>query len=138
MTATHRVTSQGIKKIGYTMPISELSLLLASGFPQRGYWETVPLTDEDRAAHARAVAARDEIESNPWVELSGYEYDFHVRPLEPKRRFIATETSEEWLERWTAAGKPVTFANDALRTRLSARIMASLVTPDPIITGGAA
>lgn len=96
-----------ITKRGFTMRVSEEMMLATSGFPQKGHWEEVPLTDEDRAAHARAVAAYEEVMSNPWIELSGYEYDFEVRPLEPRRVFVAEESDEEHMARWVAAGRPV-------------------------------
>lgn len=76
-----------------------------ANFPRKGHVVEVPLTDEDRAAHARAEAAFAELESNPWV-MPGYEPD-DLRPLEPRTKFVPEETEEEWLERWVEAGRPV-------------------------------
>lgn len=76
-----------------------------ANFPRKGRVVEIPLTDEDRAAHARAVAAFAELESNPWV-MHGYEPD-DLRPLKPRTEFIPAETKEEWLARWVEAGRPV-------------------------------
>lgn len=121
-----------IEKRGFRVPVdlSETLALMHSGFPQKGHWEEVPLTDEDRAAHARAVAAVKEVESNRWVRLVGYyDYELDVRPLQPERRFVPEETSDEHMARWVAAGRPVRdFLGDALRARIS-HLYASTTLP---------
>lgn len=76
-----------------------------ANFPRKGHVVEIPLTDEDRAAHARAKAAFEELESNPWV-MHGYE-PHELRELEPRTKFVPEETEEEWLERWVEAGRPV-------------------------------
>jgi hypothetical protein len=95
-------------KFGVTFPVSPEWELAVSHFPKRGHLETIPLTREDREAHARARAAYEECMSNPWIELSGYEYEFEVRPLQPRQVFVAEETDEEHMQRWIDAGCPVT------------------------------
>lgn len=94
-------------KYAAVIPVSEDQLLASSHFPMKGHTEEVPLTDEDRAAHARAVAAHEEVMSNDWIELSGYEYDFYVRPLKPHTIFVPEETADEYMARWVAAGRPM-------------------------------
>lgn len=91
----------------FTFRVSDEMMLHQSWFPQKGHIETIPLTDEDREAHTRAVAAYEEVMSNPWIELGGYDYEFEVRPLEPRTRFVAEETDEEHMARWIAAGRPM-------------------------------
>lgn len=91
-------------KHGHTMSASEEMLLSMSGFEQKGHVDTIPLTDEDRAAHARAVAAVEELDRNPWISGEG---DIQVQPLKPRTVFVPEETDEEHLERWRAAGRPM-------------------------------
>lgn len=76
-----------------------------ANFPRKGRVVEVPLTDEDRSAHARAEAAFTELESNPWV-MHGYEPD-ELMELRPRNKFVPEETEEEWLTRWVEAGRPV-------------------------------
>lgn len=98
-------------------------LLLNSGFPQKGYWEEIPLTDEDRETYARAKAALEELETNPWV-MHGYEPD-GLWPLEPKKVFHAEETTEEWMARWEEAGCP-DFHADQMRKMVEANILTAM------------
>lgn len=102
-----------IEKRGYTFKVSEFETLIwMANYPKKGRMEKIPLTDEDRAAHARAKAALEELEGNPWV-YHGYEPD-ELKPLEEQTRFIPEETDDEWLARWKADGMPVNpspFAN---------------------------
>jgi hypothetical protein len=94
-----------IKKYGMNLTVSDEFLLYSSGFEQKGHWVEIPLTDQDRAAHARAEAAVAEIENNPWIQF-GYDSDFSVEPLKPKVEFVPEETKEEWMTRWKEAGHP--------------------------------
>lgn len=83
--------------------LSEEMVAHLEGFQQRGRIETVPLTEEDAAAHQRAVQALAELESNPWASR---DYDgWQIEPLEPQARFFPEETTEEWLARWRASKK---------------------------------
>lgn len=94
-------------KLASAITFSEELMLASSHFPMKGHTEVVPLTDEDRAAHARAVAAYEEVMTNEWIELSGWEYDFYVRPFEPRTIFVPEETAYEHMARWVAAGRPM-------------------------------
>lgn len=91
---------------GFTFRISEEMMLHNSWFPKKGHIEEIPLTEGDRAAHARATLAHEECMSNPWINLSGYDYEFDVIPLEPRKTFVAEETDEEHMARWITAGRP--------------------------------
>jgi hypothetical protein len=88
-----------IVKRGFAMKLPlEVLMGMEPGAPQRkGRYETVPLTGEDRAAHARAVAALEELDSNPWI-MHGWEGP-ELMSLEPRERFIPEETHEEHMER---------------------------------------
>lgn len=88
-------------KMGANIPLSAEMCALGEGFQQRGRVEVVPLTDEDRAAHKRAVEAMAELERNPWA-FNGYD-GYEIEPLETRTRFIPEETTEEWLARWRAS-----------------------------------
>lgn len=123
------MTEINIEKRGFRIDIPEEFALYNSGFEQKGHWEEIPLTDEDRASHARAVAAYEEVNSNPWISLSGYEYDFAVEPLEPKRTFVPEETEVEWMARWVAAGRPNTF-QDAMRARIVQSYASGVISPE--------
>ena len=113
-----------VEKRGFRMPVSiELELSL-SGFPRKGHWEEIPLTDADREAHARAVAAFAEVESNPWLEDLSYEGELRVKPLEPERRFVPEETHEEHVARWEAAGRPK-LPRDSVERILLSRLMSN-------------
>lgn len=112
-----------IEKRGYRFDMGKEWLLLNSGFPQKGYWEEIPLTDEDRETYARAKAALEELETNPWV-MHGYEPD-ELWPLEPKRVFHAEETTEEWMSRWEEAGCPY-FHADQMRKVVEANILTAM------------
>lgn len=107
------MTEMKIEKQGYTFKVSEFETLVwMANYPKRGYTETIPLTDEDYAAHERAKAALAELDTNPWV-YGGYE-PHELMPLEEKRRFIPEETDDEWLARWKQDGMPMNpspFAN---------------------------
>lgn len=76
-----------------------------ANFARKGRTVEIPLTDEDRAAHARAVSAFSELESNPWV-MRGYEPD-ELAELRPRKTFVPEESEEEWVQRWVEAGRPV-------------------------------
>lgn len=89
------------------IPMTDEMVLSLSWFPRKGHLEETPLTDEDRAEHARAVAAYEEVMSNPWITLTGYDYEFEVDPLEPRKQFVSEETREEHMARWIAAGRPM-------------------------------
>lgn len=103
------------------MHISEEMALDNSWFPKKGHLEEIPLTDEDRATHARAVLAYEEVMSNPWVRVDGYEFDFAVEPLEPRQTFVAEETDAEHMARWVAAGRPMhNPIQDMMRANLDA------------------
>lgn len=93
-----------IDKRGFKMDFGKEWLLLNSGFPQKGYWEEIPLTGEDRKSYKRAKKALKELETNPWV-MHGHEPD-DLWPLTPKKTFHAEETTEEWMSRWEEAGCP--------------------------------
>jgi hypothetical protein len=122
-----------IEKRGYPMPLSQElaeSLNLGmSGFPRKGHYVEIPLTDEDRELHARAVALYEELQSNPWIRQGGYDSELEVLPLEPEHRFIPEETHEEHMARWTAAGRP-DLNRDALHQKIMRSYAAGLVTPD--------
>lgn len=100
-------------------------LLLNSGFPQRGYWEEIRLTEEDRKAHKRAKKALKELETNPWVSWPRMEDDIRVDPLTPKKTFHAEETTEEWMARWEEAGCP-DFHADQMRKMVEANILTAM------------
>lgn len=113
-----------IDKRGFKMDFGKEWLLLNSGFPQKGYWEEIPLTDEDRKAHARAKAALEELETNPWV-MHGHE-PHDLWPLTPKKTtFHAEETTEEWMVRWEEAGCP-DFHADQMRKMVEANILSTM------------
>lgn len=119
-----------IEKRGITIQLSEALMLATSGFPQKGHWEETPLTEEDRAAHARAVAAVNEVESNRWVRLEGYDYELDVRPLQPERRFVPEETGDEHMARWVAAGRPVrNLFEEAMAARMTALYASTTLPP---------
>lgn len=113
--------------------VSEDMMLMSSGFPRKGHTEVIPLTDEDRAEHARAVLAYEECMSNPWINLGGYDYEFDVRPLEPRTTFVAEETDEEHMARWVAAGRPI---RNVLREMFEASSAAMLRSFDKEIFEG--
>lgn len=92
-----------VYKNSVVVRLSEEMVAHLEGFKQRGRYETVPLTDEDIAAHARAVNAISELESNRWASR-GYD-GWDIEPLEPQMAFIPEETTEEWLARWRASKK---------------------------------
>ncbi|MBT2484816.1 MULTISPECIES: hypothetical protein [unclassified Microbacterium] len=120
-----------IEKRGFRVPVSEEFTLMLSGFERKGHWEETPLTNEDRELHARAVAAVEEVNSNPWVRLSGYDYDLDVAPLKPKRHFVPEETHEEHLARWIAAGRPErSFARDAMQQRIAHTFASGIISPE--------
>ncbi|MDQ0726828.1 hypothetical protein [Microbacterium sp. W4I20] len=110
-----------LNRNGFTFRVSEEMMLMNSWFPRKGHVEEIPLTDEDRDAHARAVLAHEECISNPWINLSGYDYEFDVLPLDPRKEFVAEETSEEHMARWIAAGRPM---RNPLRDMLDAQMSA--------------
>lgn len=112
-----------IEKRGFFADFGKEWLLLNSGFPQKGYWEEIPLTDEDRETYARAKAALEELETNPWV-MHGHEPD-ELWPLTPKRVFHAEETTEEWMARWEEAGCP-DFHADQMRKMVEVTIMSAM------------
>lgn len=95
-----------IEKRGFKFDMGEDFFLVNSGFPMKGHTVEIPLTEEDREAHARAKAAIDEVNSNDWVALDGYDYELYLRTLEPRTEFVPEETLEEWKARWIAAGRP--------------------------------
>lgn len=93
-------------KGGITFTLTDEMALYQSGFPQKGVRPEVPLTDGDIAAHARAKAALEELQENPWVHF--YEDEGYVlADLKPHYHFETTETVEEWKERWIAEGRPM-------------------------------
>lgn len=112
-----------IKKFGFAFDFSKEFLLINSGFPQKGTWEELPLTEEDIAAHARAKAALEELESNPWI-YSGYEPD-ELRPLQPGHKFTPAETDEEWMARWEDAGCP-DFHGDQITKLMEGNILSAM------------
>lgn len=114
-------------KIGNTIAVSDEYMLMASWFPMKGHSEEIPLTEEDRAAHARAVLAYEECMSNPWINLSGYDYEFEVMPLEPRKRFIPEEIDAEHMARWMAAGRPM---RNPVNDMLNAAILRSFDRTD--------
>lgn len=90
-----------LHKNAVTMRLSEEMIATIEGFEHRGRYETIPLTDEDRAAHKRAKDALAELDSNPWVSR---DYDgYMLEPLRERLDFIPEETTEEWIARWRAS-----------------------------------
>lgn len=94
-----------VEKRGFVMHFPEIHTdIYGSMFPRKGRTVEVPLTDEDRAEHARAVELLDELYANKWI------YDGHEGPelmdLKPDTEFIPEETEDEWRARWEAAGEP--------------------------------
>lgn len=90
-------------KRGYTMNISEEILFAFNAkYPARkvAYIEELPITDEQRAQHARAVAAVEELGENPYTEW-GHE-PHGVMPLQPNTVTHYAETHQEWLDRCRA------------------------------------
>ena len=89
-----------IKKYGYRLPVNLEVLALADpGAPeQKGHYEPVTPTEEQIAQHARAKAALEEIEENPYIEWPRMDDDIEVRPLETER-WVPDETHEEYMER---------------------------------------
>lgn len=114
-----------IEKRGFKFDMREEWLLLSSGFPQRGVWDEIPLTDADRKAHKRAKAALKELKKNPWVRWPWMEEDIYVDPLEPASRFTPGETREEWMARWEEAGCPDVHA-DQMRKLVEANILLAM------------
>lgn len=96
-----------LDKNGFAFYISEQMMLHNSWFPKKGHVEEIPLTDEDRAEHARAVLAYEECMSNSWINIGGYDYEFEVLPLVPRSKFIPEESDEEHMARWVQPGRPV-------------------------------
>ena len=92
-----------VHKRGYRIAVTEEELLMAhmAGFEQKGHYEPVEPTVIQVAQHARAKAALEELENNPYIEILGYDWDVSLKPLETKR-WVADETTEEWLARWRA------------------------------------
>lgn len=89
-----------IHKRGYRIAVTEEEMLAAhfSGFEQKGHYEPVTPTPEQVAQHARAKAALEELESNPYIS-HGFDDDPQLLPLKTER-WVADETTEEYLERW--------------------------------------
>lgn len=96
-----------IAKNSITLRVSEDMLAHTSGFEKRGHYETVEPTPEQIAEHARATELVRELNENQYLDISGYDYDITVRPLETER-WVADETDAEFIGRWKAAGSPVT------------------------------
>lgn len=90
-----------------TMRVSEDWLAHTSGFQRRGHFEPVKPTPEQVAEHKRATDLLRELNENQYLDISGYDYDITVRPLETER-WVADETDAEFIARWKAAGSPVT------------------------------
>lgn len=109
-----------VEKRGMVFRLTDEMALYQSGFPQKGQSHEVPLTDEDIAAHARAKAALEELQENPWVHF--YEDEgYMLQELKPHYHFEATETVEEWKKRWIAEGRPMPI-QDAWRDLFNLRI----------------
>lgn len=98
--------TEPIKK-GITFTLTDEMALYQSGFPQKSTRTEIPLTDEDIAAHARAKAALEELENNPWVYWSAMDENYVLEDLKPRYHFEPDETDEEWKERWIAEGRPM-------------------------------
>lgn len=95
------MTDMRVEKRGFVMRIPEDYFAQEAGFFQKGHTEEIPLTDDDIRAHARAKAAIEELESNPWIGL-GRDEDPWLTPLKPRKQFIPEETHEEYMARWRA------------------------------------
>lgn len=102
--------TMSVSKRAYNMDISQEFLAELMGFQREGYLEETPLTDEDVRAHARAKAAIEEIEENPWVEWVD-EWPV-LRPLEPKQTFIPTESHEAYMKRFQEWRRPASDEGD--------------------------
>lgn len=96
------MTEPTIQKRGYRIPISEEMQAYADGFPRKGHLEPVTPTPEQVAQHARAKAALEELEVNPYIHLGRMEDEPTLEPLVTER-WVPDETAEEWLERYRAA-----------------------------------
>lgn len=94
-----------IVKHPITYRVSEEMAAVSLGFSRLGHYEPVEVTDEQKAAHARALELVEEVEDNPYVHLDGYDADLRVDDLVTER-WVPDETDEEWLRRfreWRAA-----------------------------------
>lgn len=92
-----------IDKRGFMMPLGFEALMHQDPKRRRkGHVEKVELTAEDRAAHARARAALEELEHSAWV-YHGYEPD-ELKPLQPRNTWVYDETEEEFRARLAAMG----------------------------------
>lgn len=91
-----------VEKRGFKMPISlEVYAAFESGAPKRkSHYEPVTPTEEQVAQHARARAALEELEGNPYI-MQGREDDPYLLDLET-RCLVFDETHEEYLERLRA------------------------------------
>jgi len=94
-----------VRKVATVMQVSDTYMAHTSGFERKGHYEPVEPTDEEVKAHARAAEAIRELNENPYIQISGYDYDIELRPLET-RRWVPDETDEEFTARWVAAGRP--------------------------------
>ncbi|KTS90658.1 hypothetical protein NS183_07670 [Microbacterium testaceum] len=89
-------------RLAVTLPVSEEMLAEREGFSRRGHLEPVTPDPEQIALHRRAEELVAEIESNPYVDISGYDWELNVAPL-PTDRWVWDESHEEYMERWRAA-----------------------------------
>ena len=98
-----------VQKRGFRFHVGEEMQAHLDGFPRKGHLEPVTPTPEQIAQHARAKAALKELESNPYISLGRMEDEPTLEPLKTER-WVADETTEEWLERYRAAkaaGEPM-------------------------------
>lgn len=91
-----------VEKRGFRMPFNlELEATLIADAPRRkSHYDPVTPTEEQIAQHARAKAALEENEENPYI-MQGREDDPHLLDLTTER-LVFDETHEEYMERLRA------------------------------------
>lgn len=99
-----------IEKRGFRMPFNlELEAMVTPGAPERkSHYEPVTPTEEQIAQHARAKAALEELEENPYIMWETREGGAYLRDLET-RRLVFDEAHEEYMARvreWHEGRRP--------------------------------
>lgn len=87
-----------MKKIAYTMRISDEEIAMAEGFDQKGHFEPIewPAGTDEQLQEARALLRA--VQAHPFITQTS-EGDYYVQ--EPARdKWVPEETDGEWLRRW--------------------------------------
>lgn len=93
------MTIDKIVKRGFAIPFS-WELLLSGPHQRRGHKENIqPPTAEEWFRYHEATRMWAALQENPYLRITGYDWDWEIEEPEPTYDWVWDETEDEWKQR---------------------------------------